>query len=208
MPLPGETAFAAPHVERHSRLTTFFRYLLALPHLIVAALYGFVAYFAVVIAWFALIITGRYPAGLYGFVAGFVRYSSRVSSYLYLLTDAYPPFGGESPYPAGLQIGPPKESYSRVSALVRVFPLIVVGIIAYVLGVVLAVVAFVAWVVVVVTGRLPQGLHDVLAFCVSYTTRSTAYAFLLTESFPSFDGSGRSADAPGEPVGSFGTTAS
>lgn len=208
MPLPGETAFEAPHVERHSRLTTFFRYLLAIPHFIVLALYGFVAYFAVIVAWFALIITGRYPAGLYGFVAGFVRYSSRVSSYLYLLTDAYPPFGGESPYPVGLQIGPPKESYSRLSALIRVFPLIIVWIIAYVLGVVLAVVAFVAWVVIVITGRLPRGLHDVLAFCVSYTSRSTAYAFLLTESFPSFDGSGRPADAPTEPVGSFGTTAS
>lgn len=209
MPLPGETAFEAPHVERHSRLTTFFRYLLAIPHFIVVALYGFVAYFAVIIAWFAIIITGRYPAGLYGFVAGFVRYASRVSSYLYLLTDAYPPFGGESPYPAGLQIGPPKESYSRLSAFIRILPLIVVGIITYILNLALGLVAFVAWVIIIVIGRLPGGLHDVIRFCVSYQSRGMAYAFLLTERFPSFDASGLHPDAPapGTPTAAsaFGT---
>jgi hypothetical protein len=205
MPLPGETTFDAPHVERHSRLTTFFRWLLVIPHLVVAALYGFVAYIAGVIAWFAILFTGRYPAGLYGFNAGFVRYASRVSSYSYLLADAYPPFGTgpESPYPVGLQVGPPKESYSRLSALIRIFPLIIVWVIAYVLSIVLGVVAFVAWFVVVIMGRLPRGLHDVLAFCISYQCRAMAYAFLLTESFPSFDTAGARPEAPG---GAYGAT--
>jgi hypothetical protein len=192
MPLPGEVTFEAPHVARHSRLTTFFRWLLVIPHFVVLFFYGIVAYVAVVIAWFALIITGRYPAGLYAFNAGFVRYSARVSGYTYLLSDAYPPFGAgpETSYPVELSIGPPKERYSRLSALIRVLPLIVVWVIAYVLGIVLAVVAFVAWIVIVITGRLPRGLHDVLAFCISYLTRANPYAFLLTERFPGFDATG------------------
>jgi hypothetical protein len=197
MPLPGETAFEAPHVERHSRLTTFFRYVLSIPHFVVLFFYGIAAYVAGVIAWFAILFTGRYPAGLYAFNAGFLRYTSFVNGYLYLLSDVYPPFGGgpDTTYPVGLRIGPPKESYSRLSALIRVFPLIVVYIIAYVLAIVLALVAFVAWVVVVITGRLPRGLHDVLAFCTSYLSRALAYAFLVTESFPSFDASGTRPDA-------------
>jgi hypothetical protein len=211
MPLPGETTFDAPYVERHSRLTTFFRYLLAIPHFVVVALYGFVAYFAGVIAWFAILFTGRYPAGLYAFNAGFVRYASRVSSYLYLLSDAYPPFGSgpESPYPAGLEVGPPKESYSRLSALIRILPLLVVWFIAYLLNLALSLVALVAWFVIVVVGKLPRGMHDVMAFCVSYQSRAMAYAFLLTESFPSFDASGLHPDAPRAadhaPAGAYGT---
>jgi hypothetical protein len=209
MPLPGEITFDAPYVERHSRLTTFFRWLLVIPHFVVVALYGFVAYIAGFIAWFAIVFTGRYPAGLYGFNAGFVRYASRVYSYSYLLTDPYPPFGGESPYPAGLQIGPPKESYSRVSALIRIFPLIIVWTIAYVLNIALGLVAFVAWVVIIVIGRLPSGLHDVIRFCVSYQSRGMAYAFLLTETFPPFDAAGLHPDTPatGEATaaGAFGT---
>lgn len=203
MPLPGEVTFEAPHVERHSRLTTFFRWLLVIPHAVVLFFYGIVAYLAGVVAWFAVVITGRYPAGLYAFITGFVRYSARVSSYMYLLSDVYPPFGGgpDTTYPVELQVGPPKERYSRLSALIRFLPLIVVWIIAYVLGIVLGIVAFVAWLVIVVTGRLPRGLHDVIAFCVSYSVRAMPYAFLLTERFPGFDTTGASGDASHAPVG-------
>jgi hypothetical protein len=61
--------FEADYVERRSRLTTFFRLLLVIPHLIVLYLWGIVAGIAVVIAWFALLFTARYPRGLYMFVA-------------------------------------------------------------------------------------------------------------------------------------------
>jgi hypothetical protein len=199
MPQSGESTYSAPHVARHSRLTTFFRALLAIPHWVVLALWGFVAYFAVILAWFAIVLTGRYPSGLYAFNAGFLRYSARVSAYILLLSDPYPPFGGAgTAYPVELEIGPPKASYSRLSAFLRVFPLIVVSVIQWVLLIVLYVAVFVAWVVIVITGRLPKGLHDAIAFCASYVARSSVYACLLSESFPGFDGTSRehAADAP------------
>ena len=62
---------------KHSRLTTFFRYILAIPLLFVNYFYAIVAYIAVIFAWFAIVITGRYPAGLYGFAAGYLRFSTR-----------------------------------------------------------------------------------------------------------------------------------
>ena len=72
-----------------------FRYFVAIPWLIVASIYGFVAEIAAVIAWFAIVFTGRYPEGLYNFNAGYLRMSSRTNSFEYLLTDGWPPFGGE-----------------------------------------------------------------------------------------------------------------
>ena len=50
---------------------------------------------AAVIAWFAIVFTGRYPEGLYNFNAGFLRMATRVNGFYYLLTDEYPPFNGD-----------------------------------------------------------------------------------------------------------------
>ena len=196
MPLAGETFYSAPYVAKHSRLTTFFRSVLAIPHYVVLFFYAIGAAIAVFFSWFAIVITGRYPAGLYAFNAGFLRYSSRVSAYVLLLTDTYPPFGGgdEGSYPVELLIGPAKDSYSRLSAFLRFFPLIVVGIIQYVLVIVGFFVVVIAWFAILILGTLPQGLHNAIAFVASYQSRASVYAYLLTESFPSFDGT------PSEPV--------
>jgi hypothetical protein len=180
--------FAVDYTAERSRLTTFFRLLLAIPHLIVLFFYGIGAFVAVVIAWFALVFTGRWPAGLYGFAAGFFRYNARLNGYLYLLCDPYPPFdGGEHPeYPARLSIGPPKEEYSRMKVLLRIFLLIPVWIIGYILTIVARVLAVLAWLVIVVIGRQPEGLQDAMRFAVSYLTRAAAYAGLMFEEWPAF----------------------
>jgi len=69
--------FEADYVERRSRLTAFFRLILAIPVAIVLYVYGLIAFVAIVIAWFAIVITGHYPKGLYDFVAGFTRCLAR-----------------------------------------------------------------------------------------------------------------------------------
>ena len=74
-------------IEGRNRLTTFFRYFVAIPWVIVAALYGFAASIAAFIAWFALVFTGRYPEGLYNFNAGFLRFITRTNGFCWLLTD-------------------------------------------------------------------------------------------------------------------------
>ena len=69
------------------------KWLLAIPHYIVLAVLGVAAFICVVIAWFAIIFTGRYPRGLFNFVLGVHRWGLRVSAYMWLLiTDRYPPF--------------------------------------------------------------------------------------------------------------------
>ena len=78
-----------------NRLTVFFRWIVLIPWAIVAFFYGIAAYVAVIIAWFALLFTGKYPEGLYDFNAGFLRFAARVNGFGYLLTDEWPPFGGD-----------------------------------------------------------------------------------------------------------------
>lgn len=69
------------------------KWILAIPHYIVLACLGIAAFVCVVIAWFAILFTGRYPRGLFDFVVGVARWGLRVSAYAYLLTtDRYPPF--------------------------------------------------------------------------------------------------------------------
>jgi hypothetical protein len=69
------------------------KWLLAIPHYVILAILWIFAFFAVVIAWFAILITGRYPRGLFDYVVGVFRWTLRVGAYMYLLvTDKYPPF--------------------------------------------------------------------------------------------------------------------
>jgi len=83
-----------PEVERDlNRWLPLVKWLLAIPHYIVLAVLWLVAIAAVVIAWFAIVFTGRYPRGLFDFVVGVGRWSLRVDAYAFLLvTDLYPPF--------------------------------------------------------------------------------------------------------------------
>jgi len=81
-------------VERDlNRFLPIVKWFLAIPHLIVLFFLGIGAFFAVIVAWFAIVFTGQYPRGLFDFVVGVGRWGLRVYAYAFLLvTDRYPPF--------------------------------------------------------------------------------------------------------------------
>ncbi len=83
-----------PDVERDlNRWLPLIKWLLAVPHYIVLFFLAIIALIAIVIAWFAIIFTGRDPRGLFDFVVGVQRWAIRVNAYAFLLvTDRYPPF--------------------------------------------------------------------------------------------------------------------
>jgi hypothetical protein len=69
------------------------KWFLAIPHYVVLFFLYIGVFFAVLIAWFAILFTGRYPRGLFGFVEGVIRWHNRVTGYAFILTtDRYPPF--------------------------------------------------------------------------------------------------------------------
>ncbi len=85
--------FAYPDTTRLNRWLPLVKWLLAIPHWIVLWFLWVGVVFCVIIAWFAILFTGRYPRGLFDFVVGVQRWSLRVSAYaLLLITDQYPPF--------------------------------------------------------------------------------------------------------------------
>ena len=82
--------------ESGNRLTTGLRFLWIIPALIIGALLGIAAIFVVVISWFAIVITGKQPQGMWEFVLKVVRYTLQLQAYGLLMTDVYPKFGDDA----------------------------------------------------------------------------------------------------------------
>jgi hypothetical protein len=182
----NEITFDLEYIETRSRLTTFFRWILAIPVWLFLLVYFIAVEFVLIIAWFVLLFTARWPQGLYDFCAGAVRLYGRVNAYSYLGVDQYPPFtGGEvHDYPVQVSIGPPLEKYSRLKVFFLIFYEIPVAIVAWALGIVVSLVAFVSWFVIVITGKQPQGLQDALKLGLSYHARAMGIFFMLTQHYP------------------------
>lgn len=178
-------ALTIANVSRRSRLTTLFRLIVAIPWLVVEFLWLVVAALCAVVAWFALLFTARYPAGLYELVAGFCRYSTRYYAFTWLAADPFPPFDGaeHDEYPTVLRIGPPLPSYSRLKVLLRVIYIIPAYLVCIVAGIVLYVISFVSWIVIIVTGRQPDGLQNALRWCLSWQVRYTLLLLLVSETY-------------------------
>jgi uncharacterized protein DUF4389 len=82
-----------PDARQLNRWLPLVKWFLAIPHYIVLFFLGIGAVVAVIVAWFAIIFTGRYPENLFRYVVGVIRWSNRVTAYAFLLvTDEYPPF--------------------------------------------------------------------------------------------------------------------
>jgi len=85
--------FPYPEARQLNQWLPLVKWLLAIPHYIVLFFLGIGAIVAIIIAWFAILFTGKYPRGLFDFVVGVLRWSNRVTGYAFVLvTDEYPPF--------------------------------------------------------------------------------------------------------------------
>jgi len=85
--------FPYPDGKQLNRWLPLVKWLLAIPHYIVLFFLAIGALVAIILAWFAILFTGRYPRGLFDFVVGVMRWSNRVTGYaVVLVTDEYPPF--------------------------------------------------------------------------------------------------------------------
>ena len=80
--------------KKLSRLTTFFRFFMLIPHYIVLYFINIAAGVILFISWWAILFTGRYPKTLFEFIVWCFRWLTRYTGYAYFLTDKYPPFTG------------------------------------------------------------------------------------------------------------------
>jgi hypothetical protein len=180
---------------KRNRLTVFFRLILFIPHYIVLYLWGIVAGIAVIIAWFAAVITGRVPAGLHNFLASYLRYTTHVWGYMSILADPYPPFSGSTSYPVDLLVAP-AEPQSRWKTFFRIILAIPALIVTYALDILHAVITLLGWFAALALGRMPKGLRDTGAWTLRVTMQTQGYMYLLTDKYPQF---GPTADADAQP---------
>jgi ABC-type multidrug transport system fused ATPase/permease subunit len=178
---------------RRSRLTVFFRILLAVPHLIVWYVWSIVAEIAVLFAWLVALFTGRVPEGLHNFLAGYVRYSTRVNAYILLMANPWPPFSGSAPYPLDVSIAPAGPQ-SRITVFFRILLAIPAFVLSYVFRLVNTLVAVLTWFYALFTGRASEGMKNLSVWLYRYEVQTYAYVFLLTGKYPSLS------DAPRVPV--------
>jgi hypothetical protein len=80
--------------KRLSRLTTFFRFFMLIPQIVVLYFINIAGGVILFISWWAILFIGRYPKTLFDFIVWWFRWGTRLNGYAYLLTDKYPPFTG------------------------------------------------------------------------------------------------------------------
>lgn len=179
----------------HLLLKTFLGWVyVGVPHGIILYIYGILAQLATFIAFFAILITGRFPRGLFNFVVGYQRWSTRVLAYWFFhLVDAYPPFSNSAPSnPVTLEVAYPQR-LSRGLVLLKLFlgwayAGIPHGIVLFFYVIAVLVVLFVAWWTILIIGRSPRGLFNFVVGWVRWSTRLNIYLLILRDEYPPFHG--------------------
>jgi Domain of unknown function (DUF4389) len=180
------------HVDddlRRTRLTAFFRLLLALPHFLWLALLSIVAFLAAIGNWFATLFQGRSPVGLHAFLAGYLRYSTHVTAYAYLIADPFPGFyliNMKPQYPIDLEVDGPMEQ-NRWTVGFRILLAIPALFVANILRNLSGLLAIFSWVLAVLTARVPEGIRNFAALALRYEAQTYGYVLLLSPRYPSFD---------------------
>lgn len=174
--------------EPQSRLTVFFRLLLVIPHAIIVGLLGIATQVITLVAWFAILGTGKYPAGMQQFVVNVLHWQLRMTAYQYLLTGKYPPFalGADDSYPARLAGIGEIEGRNRLTVFFRLLMIIPSAIVLYIILIGVMVVYFISWFIALFTGSVPPGMHNFMAGGLRWATRLGVYAMLLTDQYPPF----------------------
>jgi hypothetical protein len=195
-----------------SRWQWLVKWLLAIPHFILL-LFLWIAFFVVtIVAWFAILFTGRYPRSLFDFNVGVLRWNWRVQYYAtsVLGTDVYPPFSLDAAdYPATLDVAYP-EQLSRglifVKWLLAIPHLVIIGALVGTFAArtgevgarfsLMGILVLVAAVALLFTARYPRGLFDFLLGIHRWFVRVVAYVALMTDHYPPF----RLDQGPDEPA--------
>jgi hypothetical protein len=175
------------------------KWLLAIPHYVILFFLWIAFVVVCIIAFFAILFTGKYPRGLFDFNAGVLRWSWRVGFYSYsaLGTDKYPPFSLESvaDYPADLEIAYPKK-LSRGLVLIKWWLLAIphYAVLAAFQGGagdnggggLKFILVFIAAIVLLFTGKYPKEIFKLVVGINRWSYRVYAYASLMTDEYPPF----------------------
>jgi uncharacterized protein DUF4389 len=172
---------------QRTRLTVFFRLILAIPLLLWALLWGAITLLAAIVNWFATLFTGRSPDGLHNFLATYLRYSTHVRAYVLLIANPYPGFTGKlGTYPIDLEVDPPAPQ-SRLTVFFRIILAIPALFVTNIMSNLSQLLAVFSWFIALVTGRVPEGIRNFAALALRIETQTYGYLMLVTGKYPSFN---------------------
>jgi Domain of unknown function (DUF4389) len=205
MPYPVSVS-VEPSLTNRNRLTTAFRLILAIPHLILVGgiglgvasqgdgrmtiggeggLLGAVAIFLAIVSWFTLVFAGSHIVGIRQFTSFYLRWRVRALAYFMLLEDVYPPFG-EAPYPASIEVADPVPPRDRVAIGVRILLVIPHIIVLFFVLLAWGVTTIVAWFIILFTGNYPQSLYEFGVGALRWRLRVETYMLLMVDEYPPF----------------------
>ena len=174
-----------PLVANRNRLTTAFRLILALPHLMLVGgvglgiavrggkgteavgeggLLGAAAFFLAIVSWFTIVIGGTHIAGIRQFTSFYLRWRVRALAYLMLLEDVYPPFG-DAPYPAAMRFVDPVGPRDRVTVALRILLAIPQFVVLFFVLLAWCFTTIAAWFIILFTGAYPHRTYRVRRRC-------------------------------------------
>jgi hypothetical protein len=204
------TVQVLPATEGRNRLTTAFRFFLAIPHLLLVGgptavgvgvgvslqegvgwsssggVLGYFVCLTTVALWFVIVITASHVAALWRFGAFYLRWRVRSMAYVMLLRDEYPPFGdGDADYPAELRLDAPGDR-NRMTVFFRLLLALPHLFVLMLLGAVWAFTTAVAWIFILFTGRYPETPYGFALGVLAWTVRVEAYLLLLRDEYPPF----------------------
>jgi hypothetical protein len=196
-PNPIMATFGRPEPQR--RWTVLLRLLLVIPQVVVVCFVSVAVLFVVVYGWFAALVLGRFPEPAARFVVQFLRWQLRVTAYLYLMTDRYPPFHGydDPSYPVRMAAAP--GPLNRLAVLFRVVLTFPMWVLSSLLAGGLGGFSVVTWVLTLVMGRIPEPIFEASAVVLRFVARVDGYFSLVTSEWPW--GSFGDRAAPGEMPG-------
>jgi Domain of unknown function (DUF4389) len=185
--------FSVDAPERVANWRPLVHWLLAIPHLAIVYVLGSVSEVVSLISWFAVLFTGRLPAGLAGFQAMYLRYTLRTATYFGFLREEYPPFSftttpadpGDDPR-VGVEVVPDLDDRNRWTVAFRLILAIPHLIVLALLAIAVWVVGVIAFFAVLFTGRWPAGLRDFALGFGRWWLRVQTYLVLLTDEYPPF----------------------
>jgi hypothetical protein len=179
--------FDATYPEQRNRLTVAFRFIVAIPHLIVSQVWGYLAQIVAIGQWFIILFTGKRNDGIFQIQTGWLEYYARVFGYTSLLHDVFPPFGPDSGGTVAITTTITNdEPVNRLTNALRFIWVIPAAFIAGVLMFAAFFVEVISWFAILLTGTQPRGMWDFTHKVVRYVLQTQAYGLLMTDTYPKY----------------------
>jgi len=191
--------FKIDYPEKSSRGILLLRWLFGaiyvmIPHGFLLCFYGIAVSFVSIIAWWAILFTGKYPEGMYNFVLNYYRWYVRVMAYMLKLTDVCPPFNGKEVegHPVHFNLDYP-SNLSRGILILRwlfggIYVMVPHGFLLFFMQIAAGFIGIIAWWAILFSGKYPEGMFGFMERYMRWVLRVIAYMSKMTDKYPPFNG--------------------